>query len=382
MVYDEIISKNQAFIDETYEKLDKKLSRTAIKSRDKIPYTVKADGEHDDRHERYDIWTNGFWGGLMWLMYHATGNEEYKITARRAGELMDKAFTDVDCLHHDVGFMWHITAGADYRLTGDRTARNKNLICAMTLASRFKTNGGYIRAWNENWGGESNDGWTIIDTLMNIPLLFWASKELGDDRFSRIAVSHAQVTLRDHLRADGSINHIVIHDLQTGEPVGVKAGQGYSPESCWSRGEAWALYGFYLAYLHTNDKKYLDAAKGVAHYCIACLQYSDFMPLVDFRAPEEPVYYDSTAGAIIACGLIEIAKAVPEHEKKLYLTSAIKLLKNIEKNFCNWEDDFDAIVTNGTEMYSNADRPLPIIYGDYYFTEAILKLKGSDFMPW
>ncbi len=382
MIYDELIAKDRDFIDSTFEKLNKKLSKTAVKSRDKIPYTVNAEGEHDDNKSNVFGWTGGFWGGLMWLMYEATKNKEYMTTARRSGELMKAAFSDVEKLHHDVGFMWHITAGADYRITGDKDARNTNLLCAMTLASRFKLNGGYIRAWNGTWRGDDTDGWTIIDTLMNLPLLFWASKELGDDRFAQIAVSHLNVALRDHLRGDGSINHIVVHDTVTGEPICAKGGQGYSPESCWSRGESWALYGFALAYLYTKDEKYLNASKNVAHYCIAALQHSDWMPLVDFKAPKEPVYYDSTAGAVIACGLIELAKLVPEYEKELYLSSAIKLLKNIEKNFCNWEDDFDAIVCNGTELYIKADRPLPIIYGDYYFTEAILKLKGSEFLPW
>ncbi len=381
MFYEDYIASNKEWIDDIFEKINRKLSRTAIKSREKLPYTVKKDGTHDDHSQNTYMWTNGFWGGLMWLMYEATGNEEYKRTALRSEELLDPAFNDVCLLYHDVGFMWHILSGANYRLTGNKEARNKALLCAMTLASRFKLNGGYIRAWNGTWQGEDNDGWTIIDCLMNLPILFWASKEIGDDRFAQIAIAHADTAMEEHIRPDGSVNHIVTHDLATGEMNGTKGGQGYGEGSCWSRGEAWALYGYALAYIHTGDEKYLNTAKSVAHYSIANLIASDWLPLVDFRSPEEPVYYDSTAAVIMACGLIEIAKAVPELEKKMYITAAIKLLKATEENFCNWSDDCDAILMNGTEMYSTGFNR-PIIYGDYYFTEAILKLKGSEFLPW
>ncbi len=381
MFYNDYIASNKAWIDEIYKKIDKKLSRTAVASREKIPYTTQADGSHDDRKADPFMWTNGFWGGLMWLMYEATGNEDYKKTAIRSEEFMDKAFENVQELHHDVGFMWHLLAGANYRLTGDKAARNKNLLCAMTLASRFKLNGNYIRSWNGSWGGEDNDGWTIIDCLMNLPLLFWASEELKDDRFAQIAIAHADTAMQDHVRPDGSVNHIVTHDLVTGEMNGTKGGQGYGVGSCWSRGESWALYGYALAYIHTKDEKYLNTAKRVAHYSIANLIDSDWLPLVDFRSPAEPVYYDATAGAIMACGLIEIAKAVPEYEQKIYLNAAMKLLKALETAFCNWDEDFDAILKNGTEMYTTGSSR-PIIYGDYFFTEAILKLRGSKFLPW
>ena len=380
MFYEEYIKENRAWIEETWEKLQKKLSVTSVKSRDKIPYTTK-DGVHDDRSGYPHGWTNGFWGGLMWLMYSATGDERYKLTAERSEELLDAAYKTADQFHHDVGFMWHLTAGANYRLTGNMESRNRDLVCAMTLASRFKLNGGYIRAWNGKWQNEDNDGWTIIDCMMNIPLLYWASKEIGDDRFTQLAMAHADMAMRDHVRADGSMNHIVCHDPATGEVVCTKGGQGYGVGSTWSRGEAWGLYGFIISYMHTKEQRYLDTAKKIAHYFIANLASTDWLPLVDFRAPEEPVYYDSTAGTIAVCGLIEIAKHVPEHEAKPYIVAAVNILKAIEAKFCNWEENEDSIVQMGTEMYSHGIHK-PIIYGDYYFTEAVLKLKGLDPFLW
>ena len=375
MFYDDYLKENKEWIDDVWEKLDKKLSRTAVKSRDMIPYTTK-DGQHfTDKNIFW--WTNGFWGGLMWLMYAGTGKDVYKDTADNAEKILDKAFEDVAELHHDVGFMWHISSGASYKLTGNMASRNRDILAAMSLMSRYNVDGDFITSWN----GKEKSGWTIIDCMMNIPQLYWASKEIGDDRFKKLAIRYADMAMRDHVRADGSVNHIVSHDIETGDVIETFGGQGYEVGSCWSRGDAWALYGFILSYIHTKDVRYLDTAKKVAHYFISNIIATDWLPLVDFRQPETPVWYDSTAGAIAACGLIEIAKNVPEHEKKMYITAAVKLLKAMEKEWCDWSEQEDSILQMGTEAYNHGVH-MPIIYGDYFFAEAILKLRGSDFMPW
>lgn len=384
MFYENLTEENRKFVDVAFEKIDKKLSAVAIRSRDKLPYTVDANGVHDDHKVDVQMWTNGFWGGLMWLMYEATGNEDYLITAKRSEELLDGALAEIDKVHHDVGFMWHLTSSASYRLTKDKASLNRSLLCAMSLASRFKLKGGYIRAWNGLDGvGNNTDGWTIIDTMMNLPLLYFAGDVIGDDRFSQIARSHADKAMCDHIRPDGSINHIVPHDLETGEMLGSFGGQGYQRGSCWSRGESWALYGYVLSYIHTGDVKYLDVAKRVAHYSIANLTMSDWIPLVDFRAPETPVYYDATAGAIMACGLIEIARAVPELEKGLYLSAALNILRALDAKACDYAENSDALVRMCSEAYvSRCTYDHNIIYGDFFYTEAILKLRDSEFLPW
>ena len=141
-----VVEQNKAWIDATWEKIDKKLSKTAIKSRDKLPYTT-VEGVHDDKSgENVCWWTNGFWGGTMWLMYKATGNEEYRKTAERSEELLDKALKQFDKLHHDVGFMWHLTSGANYRITGNDSSRTRNLFAAASLFSRYNIDGDFIRA--------------------------------------------------------------------------------------------------------------------------------------------------------------------------------------------------------------------------------------------
>ena len=383
MFYQEIIKNNQAWIEQVFCQLDEKLSRTAVKSRYKIPYTT-VNGEHDDVSKiEISRWTNGFWGGLMWLMYSATGKEDYLLTAKNSEKLLDGCFYEFDGLHHDVGFMWHLVSGASYRLTGDKDSRTRNLIAAMMLASRYNIKGEFIRAWSAPFGKESTEGWTIIDCLMNIPLLYWASRELGDDRFKYIAVKQADLSVRDHLRADGTVNHIVVHDPKNaGVVLETKGGQGYRVGSCWSRGQSWAVYGLTLSFIHTGDKKYLQAAKRAADVFIEQTQKTDWLPRSDFDQPAEPQKWDSTAGAIAACGMIEIAKnSDTEEEQEKYLSAAINILKAMNDKWCDWSKECDSILQMGSEAYNYGEQK-NIIYGDFFFTEAILKLKGSKFLIW
>lgn len=365
------------WVESVWDKLDKKLSYTAVKSRDKIPYSTQ-NGVHDDYSGINELhwWTNGFWGGLMWLMYAETQKDCYKETAQKSEEMMDRNFERVNTLHHDVGFMWHILAGASYRITGEEKSKMRNLLAAQVLMGRYNPDGEYIVAWN----GKNHTGWSIIDSLMNLPLLYWASKEIGDERYARVAKKQADMAMRDHVRPDGSVVHIVSHDENKPGVIETIGGQGYGVGSSWSRGTAWALYGFTLSYVHTKDEKYLATAKQVAHYFIANAAVSDWLPLVDFRAPKEPVYYDATAGAIAASGLLEIANWVPENEKDMYISAAVSMLKALEAAWCDWSLEEDSILQNGTERYG--DGPKPIIYGDYFFAEAILKLKGNEFLAW
>ena len=379
MSYESIVKENQAWIAETWEKLNKKLSRVAIKSRGKIPYTTR-EGVHTDM-AKSDIawWTNGFWGGLMWLMYEATGNPEYAVTAKTTESILERSFEeDIDGLHHDVGFMFHLTSGASYRLTGDKHSRKNNLLAAMMLASRYNIKGEFIRAWNI----ENSEGWTIIDSMLNIPLLYWASEEVKDDRFKYIALAQADMAIRDHVRENGTINHIVMHDpTQPNTVLGTRGGQGYAEGSCWSRGQSWAVYGFILSYIHTGDKRYLETARKVTDLFIKETEKTAWLPRVDFNQPPEPVKYDSTAGVIAACGMIEIAKCLEGEEAEYYLNAAISILKAMEKEWCDWTEENDSILQMGSEQYKGGVH-IHIIYGDFFFTEAILKLKGSKFLIW
>jgi unsaturated chondroitin disaccharide hydrolase len=375
-----ISTEDQQWVDTVWEKIKIKMNFVSKKTAGKIPYTT-VNGTYDDKFlEDPAWWTNGFWSGILWLMYSETGNEQYKTLAEEVETRMDEVLYGLDGsfedLYHDVGFMWMLLSVANYRLTCNPKSRVRGLIAANHLAARFNINGGFITAWNS----KEREGWSIIDTLMNLPLLYWATEETGYTRYRQIAQAHADKTAENVVRDDGSVTHIVEYDCEKGEVIKTLGGQGYGEGSSWSRGQSWAIYGFVLSYIHTLNQSYLDIAKRVAHYFIACIS-DTYIPRIDFRSPEEPVYIDTTAGAIAACGMIEISKHVPEHEKNLYLRSAINILKALEKEQCDWTVKKDSILQNGSESYSSG-RHKSIIYGDYYFIEAILKLKGSGISFW
>lgn len=394
-----VIENNREWIDKTWEKVDKKLQRVAVKSRNKLP-SMTINGTHDDQYSQghAEWWTNGFWGGMMWIMYNLTKNEEYRITAENCEKLMDEALKNYKHLHHDVGFMWQLTSGANYRLTGNEASYTKNLFLAATLSARYNIKGGYIRAWNS----EELGNFTIIDTMMNLPLLYWASREIEDPRFKHVAEAHVDMVLREHMREDGSVNHVVEHSPETGEVVRVVDGvtvidqetgkskfvmvcQGYSPESSWTRGLGWAIYGLVLSHIHTGKKEYLDAAVKSANYFIANSIPYNFLTPIDFRAPKEPLLYDSTAGVCVACGLLELAKLVSKPEAEMYADAAIKILKATDKHFCDYSEEEDGLVMMGSAAYPHDKNELVhtnLIYGDFFYVEALAKLKGSDFLIW
>ncbi len=382
-----IPERDRKWAEDIFARTEEKFARVTVRSRDKLPYGVDKDGRHINMYpENKPRWTNGFWGALNMLLYNRTRREDYLLTARRSQELLDDVLQNYVWLDHDVGFMWHILSGADYKITGDLSAKNRNLFAASTLFSRFVLcgDGGFIRAWN---GGGERSGWSIVDCLMNLSLLYWASEELGDDRFRRVAMAHADMALRDHLRGDGSVNHIVEHDRQTGRSIKTYGGQGYGVGSSWSRGCAWALYGFAISYAYTGEERYSEAAVRVAEHFIKHCQPAGWLPVIDFYAPAHPVYYDSTAGACAACGMLLLNKLLPAERGGRYSAAAINILRVMTDKFCDFSLESDCLLKFGSERYPVEGDPaagvhMPIIYGDYFYTEAILALLGEEFNPW
>lgn len=376
-----MIVEIQEWLDDMDQKIKSKMQYVSERSAYKIPYSTK-NGTHDDRSST-DIcwWTNGFWGGMLWLMYHETKNERYKEIANISEKLLDKALEDYYGLHHDVGFMWLLTSVANYRLTGNEDSKKRGLLTANLLAGRYNPVGEYIRAWNDSDRNPDTKGWAIIDCMMNIPLLYWATEETGDPRFKHIAMKHADTCMNAFVRPDGSVNHIVEFDYHEGGVVKTYGGQGYEEGSSWSRGQSWGIYGFMLSYIHTGKVEYLDTAKRIAHYFIANLQDNP-IPNIDFRAPKEPVLKDATAGAIAACGLIEISRHVKPYEKDLYLSAALRILKALDEKCCNWTQEEDSILQICSASYHEINHHYPIIYGDFFFMEAIYKLRENDILLW
>ena len=378
----------QKWLADTVGKINAKMEWVSEKSKAKIPYTTlngvhddkAAQNEHFNKDDGINWWTNGFWAGILWQMYHSTGEEKYKEIAAYSETLMDVCFEDFYGLHHDVGFMWLPTAVVNYELTGNIVSKRRALHAANLLAGRFNCVGKFIRAWND-LPDQDTRGWAIIDCMLNLPLLYWATEETGDPRYKHIASAHADTAMDTFVRADGSVNHIVAFDPFIGGVIKTYGGQGYGEGSAWTRGQAWAIYGFMMSYMHTGKRVYLNTAQKVAHYFIANMPESGLIP-VDFRQPKEPMLEDSTAAAIAAGGLIELAKCVEECDAKVYRNAAIKLLQALTNNRCDWSKECDCIVQKGSAAYHTAKHHECIIYGDYFFIEAVLKLNGNAYSIW
>ncbi len=373
----ELRAKHQEWVIQVWEKIERKMpyARGKAEGLDFIPYTTKG-GEWANPNGII-WWTNGFWPASMWQMYLQTGDEAYRAEAERAEGMLDVALHDIDQLHHDVGFLWLLSSGVNYRLTGSDMSRRRALWAAHVLAGRFNPLG-FIRAWN----GRERTGWAIIDCMMNLCLLYWASRETGDPRFKKIAMIHADTSLSYFLRPDGSCNHIVQFDPETMEVLGIPAGQGYAPGSSWSRGQAWALYGFTLSWLHAKKAEYLEAAKRIAHYFIASVA-GDWVPRCDFRQPAQPDIRDNCAGGIAACALLELYQILPENEREVYGEAAIRLLKAAEAACADWGEGNPAILQKCTASYHNGDGiHIAMTYGDYFFLEAVGKLRKDTMLFW
>lgn len=365
---------------EVSRKIQTKYKAVAQRNLHKIPYTAK-DGVFDDWTNK-DIcwWTNGFWSGMMWQLYHATNDPLYRSIAEENEQKLDKNLLTHSGMDHDSGFRWLTTAVANYRMTGNKESYNRGLLAADNLAGRFNPAGQFIRAWNDDGDG-SKAGWAIIDCMMNLPLLYWAYEETKDPRFFQIAAMHANTAMKYFIREDGSANHIVEFNAATGAFVTSYGGQGYAEGSSWARGQAWALYGFTLSFLHTKNEVYLTTAIKIAHYFISNIPKSGLIP-VDFKQPADCTYQDSTAAAIAACGMLELEKLVSGSEKEILHNSAIKLLMALDEHNCRYEDTCDNLLEKCTAAYHDMEHEFPIIYGDYYYIEAIFKLTGEELFIW
>ena len=352
----------------------------AVRNREKLPNSA-VNGVFDDMSRDYPAaWTNGFWPGMMWLMYAGTEADVYKDTAIRGEELLEVGAENFENLHHDVGFIWHNSSGVHYRLLGDKAAKRRALYMAASLASRYNLKTGCIRAFPD----QVRERMVIIDSMMNISLLYWASEETKDPRFSLIAQAHADTCLQNHRRGDGSFYHILEYDIHTGECLGGVHGQGAQIDGeaikgSWSRGQSWAVYGYALSYRYTGRQEYLDAAKQVANYFIACISQTGYVPLYDFRQALDCDEIDTSAGAIAASGLIEIAQMVPEYEKALYLNAALKIIEALTEKYCDFSVDVDPILSCCAISQGNN---APVIFGDFYYVQAVYKLMGFRDLFW
>jgi unsaturated chondroitin disaccharide hydrolase len=351
-----------------------KLAKTTSRVKDGVPYRT-INGIFDNKENEIDWWTNGFWGGLLWLAYRETNKQEYLQWANGLENKLDAAMKEFYHIHHDVGFMWQLTSVANYKLTGNELSAKRGLMAASIIASRFNPKGSYIRAWN----GVEHNGWAIIDCMMNLSILYWAAGYMKDPHFSNIAQAHAETAMKYFIREDGSAKHICVFNPETGEYIENLSGQGYGANSAWSRGAAWALYGFTISAKYTGRTDFLDTAKRVANFFISHLPV-DYVPFSDFKAPAETnIHKDSSAAACAASGLVLLSKQVDTDESACYREAAEKILESLYRNYTDWEND-EALLQKGCTAYFSEPENLEtsLIYGDYFFLEALVQLCGKD----
>ncbi len=265
-------------------------------------------------------------------------------------------------------------------MTGNEDARRRALHAANLLAGRFNPVGKYIRAWNDTvLGIEDTRGWAIIDCMLNIPLLYWASAETKDPRFKQIAMMHADTVMDTFIREDGSCNHIVDYDCEKGGVVQTYGGQGYENGSAWTRGQAWAVSGFAASYKNTGKQEYLNAAKKVADYCIKNMPQSALIP-VDFCQPKDVELEDSCAAAVLAVGLLDIAAACNNDEAEPYFKAALKILHALDEHRADYTSHCDAILQKCTGSYHGKEsHHITMVYADYFYMSALQKINPQDF---
>jgi unsaturated chondroitin disaccharide hydrolase len=317
-------------------------------------------------------WTNGFFAGILWFYYDYTKDPKWLkqaqiYTTKLTAEQYDKGT-------HDLGFMIYCSFGNGYRITDDTNYRKVIIQAAKSLSTRFNAKAGVIRSWDHN-----KDKWTypvIIDNMMNLELLFEATRLTGDSSFYKIAVSHANHTLINHYRADYSSYHVVDYNPETGAVIQKNTAQGYSDESAWARGQAWGLYGYTMCYRETHDKRYLILAQNIAKFIFSNPTLpKDLIPYWDYNDPAIPnVPHDVSAAAITASALYELALYSPGSD---YKEKANTILANLDKSYkapLNSNGDFILLHSTGHKP-AKSEIDVPIIYADYYYLEALLRSK-------
>lgn len=366
---------------EAYDKILHKMHTVVERNKDAVPYTAGEDGRYRDA-SYMGWWTNGFYGGICWQLYSVTHDELYKEVAEKLEGKLDSVLMNSDWMDHDSGFRWLPTSFADYKLTKNVGSRNRLLLAADNFCGRFNPVGKFVKAWNSD-GNENRSGIAIIDCMMNLPLLYWAAAETGDPKYRHIAKLHAITAMRYFIREDGSACHIVRFDPESGGFIESVGGQGYAHGSSWTRGQAWALYGFTLSFIHTGDERFLQTALKSADYFISQIPENGLIP-VDFRQPDSPWIEDSSAAAIAASGLLLLSDVLRDRneDSQKYQEAAEKLLRALTEKRCDFSYDKDYIVEKCTAAYHDKDHEFPIIYGDYYYIEGMMRLLHKDLFIW
>ena len=340
---------------------------------DGFPRSVK-EGDYAWTCTGHTAWTSGFFPGMLWYLYEHSGNELLRTRAQAYSELL-KPVKKLDWGTHDLGFMMFCGTGNGYKITGKEKYRDWLLETADSLAALYNPVVGTIHSWP--WM-ERKRGWphnTIIDNMLNLELLFWASKNGGDQRLYDIAVEHAHNTLRNHFRDDFSTYHVVVYDNQSQRVLSRITDQGYADESVWARGQAWAIYGFTMCYRETGLSEFREAAINAADYYLSNLP-EDLVPYWDFKLPEfQGAEKDASAAAIATSAILELAYISDDQElKQRYKQAALNTLKTLSSDAYMSTETMAILDHSVGSKPHDSEIDVPLVYADYYYVEALIRL--------
>ena len=376
------------------EEAAKALDTATALVRQNLPLFTYRCQNHSSVHNIYPAcennqWTCGFWPGEVWLSYENTGDKAFLETALILVEsFLNRIEQKIEVDHHDMGFLYSPSCVAAYKLIGSETGKKAALLAAKQLCLRFQEKGQFIQAWGK-LGARDNYRF-IIDCLLNVPLLYWASDVTGDGGYADIAHRHVATCLQYSIRTDGSTYHTFFMNPETGEPVRGATCQGYRDDSCWARGQAWGVYGTALSYRYTKRPEYLNAFRRVLAYYLKRLP-QDLVPYWDMTfttGDSEP--RDSSSASIAACGLLEAAKYVSAEEKEYFQTLAGQMLKSLTDYYAVSEGPAGVgLVRHGTySKKSPFNTCTPegvdecVSWGDYFYMEALTRYTKDWQLYW
>ncbi|QZT38288.1 glycoside hydrolase family 88 protein [Halosquirtibacter xylanolyticus] len=346
------------------------------------PRTLHRDGTV--RYNKPRLWTSGFFPGSLWYLYELTGDEKWKQRAEKLTKTIEsQQFTTSN---HDVGFIIYCSFGNGYRLANIPEYKQVIINAAKSLSTRFRPQVGCIQSWGVTNGWPSKRGWqcpVIIDNMMNLELLFEASKLSGDDSFRDIAIKHADTTIKNHYRKDYSSFHVVDYDSITGAARNGVTAQGFADESAWARGQAWGLYGYTMCYRETKDPKYLEQAERIAEFMLNHPRLpKDMVPYWDYDCTDIPnTYRDASAAAVTTSALYELCTYVEGVDAKKYKDAANKILSSLAspsyRAKLGENHNFILMHSVGSIPHNN-EIDVPLNYADYYFLEALVRKRELD----
>ena len=319
-------------------------------------------------------WTSGFFPGSLWYLYEYSDDNNFKNSAiQMTGRIENEKYNKGT---HDLGFMLFCSFGNGLRLTGEESYNEVLMTGAESLSTRFRPDIGCIQSWG------SRQGWqcpVIIDNMMNLELLMWAFKHSGDSIFYKIAVTHADTTIKNHFRSDFSTWHVVSYDTISGKVETKQTAQGAADESSWARGQSWGLYGYTMMYRETGLQRYLDQAVGIADFLINHPNLPpDKIPYWDYNAPGIPeAKRDASAGAIMASALVELSGYVNPEKSNQYLDVARKQIRSLASPdyLAKPGENGNFILMHSVgSLPANSEVDVPLTYADYYFIEALMRL--------